>query len=201
MRLRVLHPSRPVYDGGVSEKEPSVTPSRSLFVSATGILLLSIPFFVFGLAFLDTKARIELQCQRGGPCTLTRAGWLTREEVGTFPLAQLQGARVERSRSPRGERESIYRPVLITTGGEHPLSSHWMEEKQANSVVISINRFVRTPGLPGFTIWNDDRPRAGRMGLIFTVTAVLVLLFGLWLLWRAFKRRGEERARAVPPSA
>jgi ABC-type nickel/cobalt efflux system permease component RcnA len=39
------------------------------------------------------------------------------------------------------------------------------------------------------------------MGLIFTVAAVLVLLFGLWLLWRAFKRRGEERARAVPPSA
>jgi hypothetical protein len=192
----------PVYDWGVSEKEPSITPSRSLFIGATSVLLLSIPFFVFGLAFLDTKARIELQCESGGPCTVTRAGWLTRETVGVFPLSEIQEARVERGRSPRGERQSIYRPVLVTTRGELPLSFDSMsEEKLASRVTVAINRFLQMPGAPGFTIWHDHRPRAGRMGLIFTVAAVLVLLFGLWLLWRAFKRRGEERARAVPPSA
>lgn len=202
MRLRVLPPVPPVYDGGVSEKEPSITPSRSLFIGATGVLLLSIPFFVFGLAFLDTKARIELQCETGGPCTVTRAGWLTRETVGVFPLSEIQEARVERGRSPRGERQSIYRPILVTTRGEIPLSFDSMgEEKQASRVTVAINRFLQMPMASGFTIWHDHRPRAGRMGLIFTVAAVLVLLFGLWLLWRAFKRRGEERARAAPPSA
>ncbi len=201
MRLRVPHPALPVYDGDVSDTEPSITPSRSLFIGATAVLLLSVPFFVFGLAFLDTKARIELQCESGGPCTITRAGWLTRETVGTFPLSEIQEARVERGRSSRGERQSIYRPVLVTTRGELSLSFDSMaEEKQASRVAIAINRFLQTPGAPGFTLWHDHRPRAGRMGLIFTVAAVLVLLFGLWLLWRAFKRRGEERTRAVPPS-
>jgi hypothetical protein len=189
--------ARLVYDEAVSDPEPSVTPSRSLFIGAISVLLLSIPFFVFGLAFLDTKARIELECKQGGPCTLTRAGWLSREEVGTFTLDELQGARVERDRSPRGEQENIYRPVLVTTRGEFPLSYEWMaEERQAKRVTVAINRFHGIPGAPGFTMWHDDRPRASRMGAMFTGAAVLVLLLGLWLTFRAFKRRREERARA-----
>lgn len=184
----------------MNEPAPSLTPSRSLFIGAAGVLALSIPFLVFGLSFLDTKARIVLQCQRGGPCTVTRAGWLTQEEVGTYTLAEIQGARVDRNRAPRGEQQSIYRPVLVTTRGDIPLSYEWMaEEKQANRAVISINQFKRTPGYPGFTMWHDDRHRAGRMGLIFTVTGGLVLLFGLFLLWRAMRRRKQERAQATAP--
>jgi hypothetical protein len=186
----------------VSDPEPSVTPSRSLFIGATGVLLMSIPFFVFGLAFLDTKARIVLQCERGGPCTVTRAGWLTEYVVGVYTLAEIQGARVERGRSPRGEQQSIYRPVLVTPGGEVPLSHDWMgEEKQAERPVAAINRFRQNPESPGLTLWHDDRPRAGRMGLIFTVTAGFVLLFGLFLLWRAVKRRREERAQGMAAGA
>ncbi len=181
---------------------PSVTPSRSLFIGAIGVLLLSIPFFVFGLAFLDTKARIVLQCERGGPCTVTRAGWLTEQVVGIYTLAEIQGARVERGRSPRGEQQSIYRPVLVTTRGEVPLAHDWMgEEKQASRPVAAINRFRQNPESPGFTLWHDDRPRAGRMGLIFTIAAGVVLLFGLFLLWRAVKRRREERAQGTAPGA
>jgi hypothetical protein len=191
-----------VYDEAVSDPAPSVTPSRSLFIGAIGVLVLSIPFFIFGLAFLDTRARIELQCQRGGPCTLTRIGWLTREEAGTFTLAELQGARVERGRSPRGEQQNIYRPVLVTTRGEFPLSHHWMaEEREANRSVISVNRFRQNPEAPGFTMWHDDRPRASRLGAMFTVVAVLVLLLGLWLTWRAVRRRREERAQGAAPGA
>jgi hypothetical protein len=192
--------ARLVYEGAVSDPAPSVTPSRSLFIGAIGVLLLSIPFFVFGLAFFDTKARITLECQQGGPCTLTRAGWLSKEEVGTFTFDEIQGVRVERDRSPRGEQENIYRPVLVTTRGEFPLSYQWMaEEQQAKRVTVAINRFHAIPGAPGFSMWHDDRPRASRMGAMFTGVAVLVLLLGLWLTFRAFKRRREERARGTAP--
>ncbi|QRN97390.1 hypothetical protein JRI60_52075 [Archangium violaceum] len=182
----------------MSNPAPSVTPSRSLFIGATGVLVLSIPFFIFGLAFLDIKARVELQCQRGGPCTLTRVGWLTRDEVGTFPLSELQGARVDRDRSPRGAQPNIYRPLLVTTRGEFPLSREWMaEEAEVQRAVDAFDRFRQNPEVSGFELVYDDRPRASRLGALFTVTAVLVLLLGLWLTARAFKRRGEERtARA-----
>jgi ABC-type nickel/cobalt efflux system permease component RcnA len=56
-----------------------------------------------------------------------------------------------------------------------------------------VDRFLSTPGAPGFSMWHDDRPRASRVGVLFTVTATLVMLFGLWLTWRAVRRRGEER--------
>lgn len=183
---------------GVSDTPPPVTPSRSLLLGGVGVLLLCIPFFVFGLAFFDTKARVEFTCAQGGPCTLTRVGWLTREEVGTFPLAELQGARVDRSRSPRGEQQNIYRPLLLTTRGEFPLSAHWMDtERQAEGSVLSVERFVHAPGAPGFSMWHDDRPRASRMGMMFTVVAVGVLGLGLWLTGRGLKRRREERAAAA----
>jgi hypothetical protein len=200
VRLRVLPTRDRVYDGAVSDSAPSVTPSRSLFIGAISVLALSVPFFIFGLAFLDTKARIEFQCQRGGPCVLTRSGWLSRERPQVFTLAELQGARVERGRSPRGEQQNIYRPVLVTTRGEFPLSHHWMaEEREANRTVISVNRFYKNPEAPGFTLWHDNRPRASRLGMMFTGAAVLVLLLGLWLTWRAVRRRRQERAQAVAP--
>jgi hypothetical protein len=184
----------------VNEPAPSLTPSRSLFIGAAGVLALSIPFLVFGLAFLDNKARIVLQCERGGPCTVTRAGWLTQEVAGVFTVEEIQGARVDRNRAPRGEQQSIYRPVLVTTRGEIPLAYEWMaEEKKANRIVVAINKFRQSAEFPGFTMWHDDRPRAGRMGLIFTVAGGLVLLFGLFLLWRAVRRRKYERAQGTAP--
>ncbi len=198
MRLRVLPTRERVYDEAVSDSVPSVTPSRSLFIGALGVLALSVPFFIFGLAFLDTKARIELQCQRGGPCTLTRIGWLSKEEPLTFTLAELQGARVERGRSPRGEQQNIYRPVLVTTRGEFPLSHQWVaEEREAERTVSSVNRFHENPEAPGFTMWHDNRQQASRLGVMFTVAAVLVLLLGLFLTWRAMRRRRQERAQGA----
>ncbi|AKI98933.1 hypothetical protein ATI61_106314 [Archangium gephyra] len=200
MRLRVLRTRERVYDGAVSDSTPSVTPSRSLFIGAIGVLALSVPFFIFGLSFLNTKARIELQCQRGGACALIRSGWLTKEPPIIFSPKELQSARIERGRSPRGEQQNIYRPVLVTTRGEFPLSHQWMEEeREANRTVVSVNRFLKNPESPGFTLWHDNRPRASRMGAMFTVAAVLVLLFGLWLTWRAMRRRREERAQGTAP--
>ena len=187
-------------NGGVSDTPPLVHPSRSLFLAGAGVLLLSIPFLVFGLGFLDTRARVEFRCESGGPCELTRVGWLTREAPQHFEFKELVGARVDRRRSSR-EDESIYRPMLVTQRGDFPLSGHWMEEeRQAQAVVISVDRFLHTPFGPGFSMWHDDRARASRVGVLFTVTAGLVLLFGLRLTWKALRRRREERAASTPPS-
>lgn len=180
---------------GVSDTPAPITPSRSLFIAGAGVLLLSIPFFAFGLGFLDTKARVEFSCQEGGPCTLVRAGWLTREAPVTFRLKQMTEARVDRRRSSR-EGENIYRPVLVTTQGDFPLAAHWMEkERQAQAPVISVNRFLEAGGLPAFSMWHDDRMRASRVGMLFTGTAGVVFLLGVGLTWRAVRRRGQERAR------
>ena len=95
-----------------------------------------------------------------------------RKWCSIFPVGDIQGARVERSRATRGEQQNIYRPVLLTTRGEFPLSHDWMgEEQEAERVVDSINHFLTTPGAPGFSMWHDDRPQASRMGAIFTVAA------------------------------
>ncbi|HYO72299.1 MAG TPA: hypothetical protein VEU33_40125, partial [Archangium sp.] len=127
-----------------------------------------------------------------------RSGWLTKERPLVFYPGEMQSARVERSRSPRGEQQNIYRPVLVTTRGEFPLSHQWMaEEREANRTVVSVNRFLKSPEAPGFTLWHDNRPRASRLGALFTVTAVLVLLLGLWLTWRAVRRRRQERAQGT----
>jgi hypothetical protein len=183
-----------VYEEAVSDTPSPTTPSRSLFIGGASVLLLCVPFLVFGLGFLDTKARVELKCERGGPCTLTRVGWLTREAPTTFQLQELQGTRIDRRRSSRGENESIYRPMLVTSRGDFPIAAHWMEqEREAQSATVSVERFLRTPGAPGFSMWHDDRPRASRLGALFTTTGTLVMLFGLWLTWRAVRRRGEER--------
>jgi hypothetical protein len=182
----------------VNEPAPSLTPSRSLFIGAAGVLALFIPFIVFGLVFVDIKARIVLQCEQGGPCTVTRAGWLTQEVVGVFPVEEIQGARVDRNRATRGEQQNIYRPVLVTTRGEIPLTYEWMgEEQQASRVAGAINQFHSSGQYPAFTMWHDDRPRAARMGVLFMVVSGLVLLLGLYLLGRAVRRRKQERAQAV----
>ncbi len=174
-------------------EESAVTPSRSLSIAAIAFLLMSVPFFIFGLGFLDSKARIVLECKPGGPCILTRAGWLTEEEVGTFPLDELQEARVDRRRATRGDVEDLFRPVLVTSRGDFPLSYEWMtEESEASRVTRSINRF-RARGGPGFTIWHDHRLNAGRLGFVFTITGSLVLAFGMWLSFRASRRRREEK--------
>jgi hypothetical protein len=188
---------------GVSDTPSPKTPSRSLFIGGASVLLLSVPFFVFGLGFLDTRARIELKCARAGPCSLTRVGWLTREAPTVLELKEIQGTRIDRRRSSRGEDESIYRPVLVTTRGDFPIAAHWMEkEAQARSATLSVDRFLTTPGAPGFDMWHDNRARSSLLGVLFTVTATLVMLFGAWLTWRAVRRRSEEhRARADPAPA
>lgn len=178
--------------------EPSHTPSRgrSAGIAAVAAVLLALPFLVYGIVTLDTRARVELKCASNGPCTLTREGLLTKEEVGVFPVEELRGAKVERNRKSRTSEESVWRPVLETTRGDFPLSYGWMtEERKAQRVVTVVRRYRDRP-LAGITLWHDDRAGAVRMGTAFLAVGGLLLLMSAWLALKARRLLRAERAAA-----
>lgn len=183
-----LHPSR-------ERAERHVLRGRSTGIAAVAAVLLSLPFFVYGVMTLDTKARVELKCAPNGPCTLTRESLLSKEEVGVFPLEELRGAKVERNRKSRTRDESVWRPVLETTRGDFPLSHGWMsEERKAQSTAGVVQRYLGMPFAGGVTLWHDDRAGAGRMGTAFIVVGGLLVLMSGWLAFKARRLLRAERA-------
>lgn len=193
--LRVPPTPARVYDEAVNPSEPSRTSSRSLAIAGIALLVLSVPFFIFGLSFLNVKARITFECQPGGPCTLTRKGYLSQEEPVVLQLDALQEARVDRRRARNGDNE--YRPVIVTKAQQTlPIAYGWMaQEVKATRVVRAIERFRDAP-VQGFSMWHDDRPLYIRTGGMFTAAGVVVLGLGLWLTLKALRRRAQERAQA-----
>jgi hypothetical protein len=179
--------------------EPSRTSSRSFAISGSALLVLSVPFFIFGLSFLNVKARITFECQPGGPCTLTRAGYLSKDEPVVLQLDAIQEVRADRRRARNGDNE--YRPVLVTTEQQTlPVAYGWMaQETKATRVVRAIERFRAAP-VQGFSMWHDDRPLYIRTGGMFTAAGGVVLGLGLWLTVKALRRRAQERARASTPA-
>lgn len=180
---------------------PSATHSRgrSLGLAAVAAVLLSLPFFVFGVMTLDTKARVELKCAPNGPCTLTRQSFLSKEEAGVFTLDELLGAKVDRNRKSRNSEESVWRPVLQTTRGDFPLNYGWMsDERKAQYAAGVVQRFLGMPFAGGVTLWHDDRAGAARLGTSFIVVGGLLVLMSGWL---AFKARRLLRAERAAPTA
>jgi len=179
--------------------EPSDTPARgrSTTIAAVAVVLLSLPFLIYGAMTLDTRARVEIQCAPNGPCTLTRQSILSQEEVGVFPLEELRGAKVERNRKSRLSDEFIWRPVLETTRGDFPLSYGWMpEERKAQYTATVVKRYLSMPFAGGVTLWHDDRAGAVRLGTAFLVVGGLLLLMGGWLGFKARRHLRAERAAA-----
>ena len=184
--------------------EPSAPPSRgrSTTIAAVAAVLLSLPFVVYGAVTLDTRARVELSCARLGPCTLTREGLLSKEEVGVFPLEELRGARVERSRKSRLSEEFVWRPMLETARGDLPLSYGWMpDERKARHTATVVQRYLARPFAGGVTLWHDDRAGARRLGTAFLAVGGLLLLLGAWLAFKARRLLRAERAAASLPTA
>lgn len=179
--------------------EPSDTSSRgrSTGIAAVAAVLLSLPFVIYGGMTLDTRARVELQCAPNGPCTLTREGLLSKEEVGVFPLEELRGAKVERRRKSSTSEEFVWRPVLETTRGDLPLSYGWMpEERKAQYTAGVVQRYLGMPFAGGVTLWHDDRAGAVRLGTAFLVVGGLLLLLSAWLAFKARRLLRAERAAA-----
>ncbi len=177
--------------------EPSDTPSRgrSATIAAISALLLSLPFLVYGVMTLDTKARVELQCARMGPCTLSRESLLSKETVGVFPLEELVGTKVDRNRKSRHSEEFIWRPVLQTKRGDFPLSYGWLpDEAKARHTATVVLRYLAKPFAGGVTLWHDDRAGAVRLGTAFIVVGALLLLMSAWLGFKARRLLRAERA-------
>lgn len=184
--------------------EPSDTPSRgrSATIATVAAVLLSLPFLIYGAMTLDTRARVEIKCAPNGPCTLTREGLLSKEEVGVFPLEELRGAKVERNRKSRLSDEFIWRPVLETTRGDFPLSYGWMpEERKAQYAATVMTRYLGAPFAGGVTLWHDDRAGAVRLGTSFLVVGGLLLLMSAWLAFKARRLLRAERAAAAGTTA
>ncbi len=203
-----------VYDGRVSSpatpetsSSPAAPPSRarSTAIGAGALLLLAAPFLAFSFMMLNLKARTELHCDPGGPCTLFHIGWLGRERVGSFTLEEITEGKVERNRSSKEDAAPLYRPVLETTGGSFPLSSRWLEEEeQANRTVRVLNFFRANPlaSRKGFILFHDHRRGPLIVGSSFGAVGVVLLGVSLWLAFKARRLlRAERAAQASPPTA
>lgn len=170
--------------------------SRSTAIASVAFFILALPFLVLGLYLLDVKSKTELECAPGGPCALTRSGWLTREDAVLFTLEQIQGVKVERTRSARRSREPIFRPELVTSRGTFPLFSQWTtDEAEAVRVEEQVRRYLGEPRAGGLSVAKDDRRKALRVGGAFTGVGVLLLAFSGWLALRTRAHRRAEQAR------
>ncbi|WP_426756148.1 hypothetical protein [Myxococcus sp. Y35] len=173
--------------------------SRSTAIAAVACVLLALPFLVLGPYLLNAKARIELRCQPGGVCLLFHTSWLTRDEVASFALEDVQGVKVERTRSARRNRVPIFRPTLVTAHGEYPLFYQWAtEETEATRVEAQVEQFLANPGDTPLEVVRDDRDASLRVGGAFTGVGLLLLVFATWL---ALRTRAHLRAERTSASA
>ena len=201
-----------VYDGAVTgpaaQERPSdeVPPSRgrAATIGAVAFVLLGVPFLVFSGMMLTLKARVELQCNSGGPCALFQRSLLRTELVGMFAAQEITGASVERNRSSKKGAASVYRPLLETSRGNFPLSSRWLDdEAQAENTARVVKRFHANPfggGGKGFMIFHDHRRGPLIVGISFGVVGVVLLGVSVWLAFKARRLFRAERA-ARPPSS
>lgn len=169
--------------------------SRSTAIGAVACVLLALPFLVLGPYLLDAKVRVELRCEPGGPCTLARAGWLTRDEVGRFTLDDIQGVKVESTRSARRNRVPIFRPELETARGKFPLFHQWAtDEAEAVRAKEQVERYLAAPQAGPLELVRDDRRGSLRVGGAFTGVGALLLVLAGWLSMRTRAHRRAERA-------
>lgn len=145
---------------------------------------------------LNLKARVELACSPGGPCTLFRQSWLSREPVARFTVEELQGVKLERNRSGRRGSEPLYRPVLQTTRGEFPLTYKWLEQQaDAERTVQAVSQFRADPrGGDGVEVFHDHRRSPGRVGVAFGGVGLVLLGVSVWLGIKARRYRRVELA-------
>ncbi|GEN11389.1 hypothetical protein SAMN05443572_114238 [Myxococcus fulvus] len=172
--------------------------SRSTAIGTVAFIILALPFLVLGVWLLDGKSRMDLRCGPGGPCTLTKSGWLTREPVATLPLDAIQSVKVERTKSARRKSVPIFRPELMTTQGKLPLFAQWATvEGEATAVKEQVERYLASPGSQSLEVTRDDRRSSLRVGGAFTGVGVGLLVFSLWLAWRTRMHRRVEAARVA----
>jgi hypothetical protein len=173
---------------------PAPNRARTNLIAAVTSLLLAVPFIIFGVFMVNTQARVELQCKPGGPCTVTRSGYLTAEAPAVYQLEDMRGVKVERNRKSRLSDEFVWRPVLETEGGDVPLSYGWMtDQRKAVYAATVLERYFSTP-IQSFTLWHDDRAGPARLGTAFIVVGLVMVGASIALALRARRFRRAEQA-------
>ncbi|WP_253816724.1 hypothetical protein, partial [Myxococcus xanthus] len=186
---------------GVSEPQSSYAAdeprrSRTTAIAAAACVLLALPFLVLGPYLLSAQARVELRCQPGGVCLLFHSSWLTRHEVASFAMKDVQGVKVDRTRAARRNRVPIFRPTLVTAYGEYPLFFQWTtEEAEATRVKAQLEQAFASSSGKTVEFIRDDRNASLRVGGSFSGVGVLLLVFAAWLGLRTRTHLRTERAR------
>ncbi|MBF5045473.1 hypothetical protein FGE12_23905 [Aggregicoccus sp. 17bor-14] len=165
-------------------------PRNAALVGAAAFTLIALPFLFFGPWLLNGKGLVQLQCASGGPCELTRSGYLTTEEVTRFTVAELKGAHVERGRSSRSAGNSIFRANVDTSAGSFPLAYQWAvdSDEAPQQDVSRVLAFQRDPR-QGLSLRHDDREPFARVGGAFTGVGVVSLVGAIYLLVRGLRAR------------
>ncbi|WP_224368535.1 hypothetical protein [Hyalangium versicolor] len=190
----------------LSNEEAPPSRGRASTIGAVAFVLLAAPFLVFSLMMFNLKARVELQCAPLGPCKLVHISWLGREQVDSFTVPEIQGVTIEHNRSSKSDDATLYKPVLKTTRGDFPLSTHWLnEEADAQRTAQTVNRFRANPLITrgrSFMLFHDHRRGPLIVGSSFGAVGVILLGFSAWLAFKARRHfRAERVARAAPPTA
>ena len=93
-------------------------PRDNVLNLALGLCGFGVMFLIIAADTLNARAYVLLECTRGRDCFLTRASWLTREQVH-FREPALRGAHVSQDRDGRrGTLLDRYRPFIdVDTSG------------------------------------------------------------------------------------
>jgi hypothetical protein len=154
----------------------------------TTLVLRRIPIalWLFGLVFVAVGLGVGLlvgkvavlQCQRtgsGGECQFSTHNLIGTSNLMTFPVTDLQGARLRISEDSDGDE--TYRVEFQVKEEWIPLAQVYSSGYTKKDVAVrSINTFITNRGQSGLTIRQDDRFFAMLFGGIF-ITVGLVTMF------------------------
>lgn len=144
-----------------------------------------------GLAFLGagllggmSLGNASLRCDRPSQtCTLSYTT-LRRRSQDTFPLDQLQGARVRTERvSSGGDRGTTDQVMLQLPEGEMPLTPYTTNNSFSQAQADRINRFLAEPDQDRLAIAHNDLGWAVVVLVIFVGSGVLLLVSGQRVTW------------------
>ncbi|MEB3267969.1 MAG: tetratricopeptide repeat protein [Leptolyngbya sp.] len=126
----------------------------------------------------------SLRCDRPSQtCTLSYTT-LRRRSQDTFPLDQLQGARVRTERvTTDGDHDTTDQVMLQLPEGEMPLTPYTTNNSFSQAQADRINRFLAEPDQDRLAIANNDLGWAVVVLVIFVGSGVLLLVSGQRVTW------------------
>jgi hypothetical protein len=134
----------------------------------------------------------SLRCDRPSQtCTLSYTT-LRRRSQNTFPLAQLQGARVRTERvATGGDLDITHQVMLQLPEGEIPLTPYTTDNPFSQAQADHINHFLTEPDPDRLAISHNDLGWAVVVLVIFVGSGVLLLVSGQQVTWIFDRGNGQ----------